>query len=260
MEYQVWLRIFAVLFPIVCHAQNSVFKRASLCSLNVSHEDRVTLTLTDRDLQLDSKQPVVNIHILYSAISGMSYEKSAHHRLSQGAGIGVVSPGTGVIVGATKEKEHWLVIDYVERGDKARTVLRLDKKEYQKIISDLEQRTGKSVVVVTAAVKDLDPTDGSTDVDVALLFPPEQITAALIRAMQHFGCQVQKQDPSFIQCRRRSGNSAISGVGDENVVARLDAVITGTRLRITTEKVALRDRNWSTPIYQDMYRQLDKTK
>ncbi len=228
--------------------------------MNVSREDRVTLTLTDRDLQLESKQPVVSVHVLYSSISGMSYEESDHRHISQGSSTASASPWISLAIASGKAKEHWLVIDYVEGGNNTRTVLRLDKREYQEIISNLEKRTGKSVVVVNAAAKDLDPTDGSKDVDETVRFPAEKVTAALIQAMLHVGCEVQKQDPTFIQCKRRSGNSAITGVGEETVIARLDFMGTGTRLRIMTEKIALRDRNWSRPIFQDTYRQLEDAK
>jgi hypothetical protein len=260
MRSRVCLRIFAALFPVACHAQDLVFTRVNLCSLNESHEEPITLRLTDRELQLDSMQSIVRIHVLYSAISGMSYERSAHHRIPQASAAGVVSPAAGLIVGATKANEYWLVIDYAEGGNNTRTVLRLDKRDYQEIISDLEKRTGKSVAVVNAAAKDLDPTDGSKDVDETVRFPAEKVAAALIRAMLHVGCEVQKQDPTFIQCKRRPGNSSITGVGGENVMARLDFMGTGTRLRIMTEKIALRDRNWSRPIFQDTYRQLEDAK
>jgi hypothetical protein len=260
MKYKASLRIFVVLFSVACHAQDSVFTRVNLCSLNESHEQPVTLTLTDRDIQLESKQPVVSVRVLYSSISGISYERSAHHRIPQGAAAGVVSPAAGLIVGATKANEYWLAIDYVEGGNNTRTVLRLDKREYQEIMSDLEKRTGKSVAVVNAAAKDLDPTDGSKDVDETVRFTAEKVAAALTRAMLNVGCEVQKQDPTFIQCKRRPGNSSITGVGGENVIARIDFMGTGTRLRIMTEKVALRDRNWSRPIFQDTYRQLEDAK
>lgn len=86
------------------------------------------------------------ISIPYASIDKLSYEKSAHHRIKEGAIVMIASLGAGSIVMLTKSKSHWLYVDYKETDGSAKNVtLRLDKSEYQNVLSTLQQQTGKEV-------------------------------------------------------------------------------------------------------------------
>jgi hypothetical protein len=96
----------------------------------------------------------------------------------------------------------------------------------------------------------------SLDVDDRVAFPIQNVAAAVKYAMDRVGCSVQKESPSRIQCRRHHGYSDLTGAGGEIVTASLEAQGPGTHLRIVSKKVAARNRNWSTPIFEDMEREL----
>ena len=113
-------------------------------------------TLTDATLRFDeaSKTAVIRaadgqiFTIPYAQIDKVSYEFTKQHRFKQGAGVGLLSPGTGIIVAFTKSKNHWLEIDFHEHDAPAVVVLRLQKRDYQKICEAAKSNTGHDVVVV----------------------------------------------------------------------------------------------------------------
>jgi hypothetical protein len=157
---------------------------------------------------------------------------------------------------ATKGEDHWLAIDYREGKTGATAIIRLDKKEFKAATSALAAKTGKPVDLLDTKNDSLDPTMLSKDVDETIAFPIEKVGPAVKQAMDRLGCRVQKEGPSSIQCRRRFGNSTLTGPGGEIIFADMEAHGGATRIRIVSKKVAIRNRNWSTPIYDDMIREL----
>ena len=96
------------------------------------------------------------VTIPYAQIDALSYEYTKQHRLKQGLFVGMLSPGTGIIIALTKSRSHWLDIDFHEQDAPRSVVLRLDKRTYHevceaakihtgKVVSDLGKTTGKSV-------------------------------------------------------------------------------------------------------------------
>jgi hypothetical protein len=83
--------------------------------------------------------------IPYDKIDKLSYEYSKKHRITQGAIIMVASLGTGAVVMLTKSKSHWLYVDYHQDSSASTVVLRMDKKNYKKIIDTANAQTGKQV-------------------------------------------------------------------------------------------------------------------
>lgn len=83
--------------------------------------------------------------IPYDKIDKLSYEYSKKHRVMQGAVIMVVSLGAGAVVMLTKSKSHWLYIDYHQGRGASTLVLRMDKKDYNKILDTATAQTGKPV-------------------------------------------------------------------------------------------------------------------
>jgi hypothetical protein len=65
----------------------------------------------------------------------------------------IASLGAGAIVMLTQSKSHWLYIDYREQNAPKSLVLRLDKKDYQKVIASIKEHTGKDVQMLGDAGK-----------------------------------------------------------------------------------------------------------
>jgi hypothetical protein len=83
----------------------------------------------------------------YAEIDRFSYEYSKKHRITQGAIVMVASVGAGAVVMLTKSRKHFLTVGYHD-GDVAKElVLRLDKSEYEGILSAALARTGKAVFI-----------------------------------------------------------------------------------------------------------------
>jgi hypothetical protein len=95
----------------------------------------VTVRVADRDF----------VAVPYDQIDKFSYEYTKKHRITQGAIVMVASLGAGAIVMLTKSKSHWLYIDFHEQNAPKSVVLRMDKKEYQKIFAAVKTHTGKDV-------------------------------------------------------------------------------------------------------------------
>ena len=70
------------------------------------------------------------------------------HRLKQGLALGMLSPGTGIIVAFTKSKNHWLEIDFYDQDKPRALVLKLDKRNYQKVCDAAKAHTGKDVAMI----------------------------------------------------------------------------------------------------------------
>jgi len=83
--------------------------------------------------------------IPYANIDKVSYDYTKKHRITQGAVVMVASIGSGAIVMLTKSKSHWLYIDFHEQDTRKSAVLRMDKKEYEDIISAVSLHVGKNV-------------------------------------------------------------------------------------------------------------------
>jgi hypothetical protein len=87
------------------------------------------------------------VTVMYSQIDTISYEYTKKHRLKQGLALGMLSPGTGIIVAFTKSKNHWLEIDFHDQNAPSALVLKLDKRDYKKVCDAAKAHTGKDVVV-----------------------------------------------------------------------------------------------------------------
>jgi hypothetical protein len=83
--------------------------------------------------------------IPYDKIDKLSYEYSTKHRTAQGGAVMVASLGAGAVVMLTKSKSHWLYVAYHQDNGASTLVLRMDKKNYKKIIETANAQTGKQV-------------------------------------------------------------------------------------------------------------------
>jgi hypothetical protein len=95
----------------------------------------MVVRLADRDL----------VSIPYSDVDKLSYEYSKKHRITEGALVMVASLGAGAVVMLTTSKSHWLYVDYHQENATRSLVLRMDKKNYKKILDTAQAQTGKQV-------------------------------------------------------------------------------------------------------------------
>jgi hypothetical protein len=134
-----------------------------LCTVNVALGDDVAFNnvkvadargrQTDASLIFNETNKAVLVRVAdrdfasipYDKIDKLSYEYSKKHRITQGAIVMVASLGAGAVVMLTKSKSHWLYIDYHQESGASTLVLRMDKKNYKKIIDTANAKTGKQV-------------------------------------------------------------------------------------------------------------------
>jgi len=89
----------------------------------------------------------------------------------------------------------------------------------------------------------------------------DRVMLALKPAMEEEGCKVADVKAGSIGCKRARGGDELTGYGGEAVTASLEAKGEQTRVRISTGKGFVGrgcKKNWSTAIYQEMMRNLQK--
>lgn len=243
-------------------AQDVTFSKTRYSSVKQPKESEVALTVTDSKVLIKGKKKNgLTTEIPFTSIDSMTYELATRHRVQEGAGVMLLSVGAGAILMATKTKSHWLDIEYHDGEQKQQMVLRLDKSEYEKVIATLEARTGKHIEKLDAKSSPLNPTANSKDVDQLIPFQKDAVVAALKPSMENFGCKVTDEAAKRIECKRTRGLSDRTGNGGEKVTAELEAKGEQTRVRIWTGKGfvgRIRKNNWSTPIYDEMMKSLQK--
>jgi hypothetical protein len=92
------------------------------------------------------------VNIPYSEIEKVSYEYTKKHRVNEGTVI-TAPIGVGAALMLTKSKVHWLEIDYREQDVPRSFVLRMDKKNYIRILDAVRSHTGKDAEVLGNADK-----------------------------------------------------------------------------------------------------------
>jgi len=126
-----------------CKLADAKGKQAD-ATLTFSDDNKnVQIRVSDRDL----------VTIPYDNLDKFSYEYTKKHRITQGAIVMVASLGAGAIVMLTKSKSHWLYIEYREQDVPKSLVLRLDKKDYKKVLEAVKTHTGKDVLILGDAGK-----------------------------------------------------------------------------------------------------------
>ena len=92
------------------------------------------------------------ISIPYDAIEKFSYEYTKKHRVN-GETIATAPLGIGAIAMITKSRSHWLQIDYREQNIPREYVVRMDKRNYLRILDAVKTHTGKDAEVLGNADK-----------------------------------------------------------------------------------------------------------
>ncbi|MDE3202016.1 MAG: hypothetical protein KGN79_13965 [Acidobacteriota bacterium] len=152
------IAMLLVVFGTVASAEETTFSTCKLADAKGKQVD-ARFTLSDEGkkviIQVSDRDVAV---ISYDNIDKFSYEYTKKHRVTQGAIVMVASLGAGAIVMLTKSKSHWLYIDYREDNAAKSIVLRLDKKDYQKVFESIKAHTGKDVIYLNAADKSKEKT------------------------------------------------------------------------------------------------------
>jgi hypothetical protein len=129
-------------------AEESTFRTVQFPSAKGSLAS-ASLTFNDADKQVEVRVSDGRAFTVpYGQIGKISYEYTKKHRLKQGVGIAMLSPGTGAIVALTKSKNHWLEFDFNDQNTPKVLIVKLDKKDYQKVCDAAKAHTGKDVEVL----------------------------------------------------------------------------------------------------------------
>ena len=122
-----------------------VFKKSKLMVQigNESKERNVRLLLSDEAFYVkDDKDGQIIERIPYESIQEVVYERSEHARIKTAI---YLSP----LALFSKGKKHWLSMAWIEEGKRKSLVLKLDKNNYEQIISSVETKTGREIQRIT---------------------------------------------------------------------------------------------------------------
>lgn len=110
--------------------------------------NNASLAFNDQDKQVEVRvSDGQSFTLPYAQIDKVSYEYTKKHRIKQGVGIGLLSPGTGMIVALTRSKNHWLEFDFHEQNTPKVLFVKLDKKDYKQVCDAAKTHTGKEVEI-----------------------------------------------------------------------------------------------------------------
>ena len=100
-------------------------------------EIKANLVFTEDSIIVkERKKPKVFRTIPYKQVTEIIYERSTHARAKTAI---LISP----LALFSKGKKHWLTITYQDGDKKDFVLLKLDKKEYKRILATSDVRTGK---------------------------------------------------------------------------------------------------------------------
>ena len=116
-------------------------------------QTRAELTFSD-DHKAVEVRPVKGsaVTIPYAQIDKCSYEYTRRHRITEGTVI-TAPMGVGAVMMLTKSRVHWLEIDYHEQNLSKVFLVRMDKREYLRILDAVRIHTGKDADILGNADK-----------------------------------------------------------------------------------------------------------
>lgn len=145
--------VIVVLVASVCFADEAAFNGVKVADAKGKQAD-AKLLFSDANKDIVIQVADRNfLTVPYDQVDKCSYEYTKKHRITQGAIVMVASLGAGAVVMMTSSKSHWLYIDYHEQNVPKEIVLRMDKKQYKKIVEAMNTHTGKEVQYVGKAEK-----------------------------------------------------------------------------------------------------------
>lgn len=90
--------------------------------------------------------------IPFSTIDKFVYEYTKKHHVSE-ATLATAPIGVGVVAMARKSRSHWLEIDYHDQDIPKMYVVRMDKRNYLRILEAVKKHTGKDAEILGNADK-----------------------------------------------------------------------------------------------------------
>lgn len=116
-------------------------------------ENKAVLIFSDNDKAVEVRPAKGNaVSIPYAAIDKFSYEFTKRHRVNEGT-VFTAPIGIGAVAMLTKSRSHWLEIDYKDQDLTKAYVLRMDKKNYIRILDAIKTHTGKDAEILGNADK-----------------------------------------------------------------------------------------------------------
>ena len=149
------LLVAAIALISSASAQDITFRKSKIADAK-GKERKVDLIFEADGKAIALRQNKAAVAIIpHSAIDQLAHGYSKRRRVKEGGqlvtGGGMLRP-VGVVGGSvlmlTKTKSHWFYIDYTGVSGPRELILRLDKKEYQKILEAAKARTGKAVDIL----------------------------------------------------------------------------------------------------------------
>jgi len=150
-------RIFKVLFllsiaGVLCSAEETSFRHIKVVDAK-GRENKAVLTFSDNDKAVEVQPAKGNtVSIPYAAITKFSYEFTKRHRVNEGT-VFTAPIGIGAVAMLTKSRSHWLEIDYQDQDLPRAYILRMDKKNYIRILDAIKSHTGKDTEILGNANK-----------------------------------------------------------------------------------------------------------
>ena len=235
-------------------AQTVSFEKTQLQTLDKGKQEMIDVEFQvgeDKAVIVDKGNATVLFEIPYTEIKNISYDGARTPRTELGLLVGVFSKSTS----------HWLFIEYAEGDATSEPVLQIHKDDIEQVMAALEAGTGAPVTIL--AESRINPTEGSKNVKEVVPHSVEQIRLALQPAMEMYGCQITKEKDDEMECKRGRGeNPGAQGCGGEKVTGKFKAEGSSTRVEIKTAKGFLGaacKKNWSTPMFNEMMKNLAST-
>ncbi len=98
------------------------------------------------------KHPETTVSIPYAQIDKFTYEFTKQHRINDGT-VATAPIGVGAALMLTKSKSHWLEIDYRDQDIPKSYVVRMDKKNYIRVLDAAKAHTDKDPEILGNANK-----------------------------------------------------------------------------------------------------------
>ena len=145
--------LFAVaLFSVCCLSEETSFQRIKAPD-SKGKPVKAVLTFSDQHQAVEIT-PVKGkaVSIPYRAIDKFVYEYTKKHRVND-VTVATAPIGVGAAAMLTKARNHWLEIDYTEENIPHKYVVRMDKRNYLRILDAAKKHTGKEAEVLGNADK-----------------------------------------------------------------------------------------------------------
>lgn len=140
------------LVSICCLGEETSFRHVKVPDAK-GRQIPAVLTFSDHNVAVEVRpEKGRNVSIPYSSIEKFSYEFTKQHRVNEGTVLST-PVGIGAVAMLTKSRAHWLEIDYQDQDLPKAYVVRMDKKNYIRILDAIKTHTGKETEILGNAKK-----------------------------------------------------------------------------------------------------------